>query len=175
MTATGTQGPLPVLRHLDYGPTATITDVGPAGLQAMMDDGDIADWRHILDAIQRDPFGVVAERVVRLLPHLFTYGTAAAFEGWLRRCREGAPRSVGLVELRVRGGVSQRQMAARMGVSQPQVARIEAAHNPTLRTLARYLTALDIDLVGLLGSDAHGSSIAVRLPTECSRWVRIPT
>jgi len=157
-------GALPVLRHLDYGVGATIEDVGPAGLQALLDDGDVVHWSPILAAIQRDPFGVVAGRVERVLPHLDSCGTAAALEGWLRRCRDGFPTAVGgLAELRGSRGVTQRRMAARMGVSQPQVARIEAARNPTLETLSRYLAVLGFRPVALLAEGAEGI-IAVRLP-----------
>lgn len=42
--------------------------------------------------------------------------------------------------------LSQRALAAKLGMTQPQVARIEAGeHNPTIDTLARIAQALDIE------------------------------
>lgn len=42
--------------------------------------------------------------------------------------------------------LSQRALAAKLGMTQPQIARIEAGeHNPTIDTLARIAQALDIE------------------------------
>jgi len=42
--------------------------------------------------------------------------------------------------------ISQRALAQKLGMSQPQIARIEAGeHNPTIDTLARIADALDIE------------------------------
>lgn len=49
---------------------------------------------------------------------------------------------------RRRAGLSQRALAARAGVSQPAVARMESGrHNPSLATLTRLLTACGEQLV----------------------------
>jgi DNA-binding XRE family transcriptional regulator len=49
-----------------------------------------------------------------------------------------------LVQRRIELGISQRTVAARMGTSQPAVARLEAGRtDPRLSTLARYAAALD--------------------------------
>ena len=155
--------PLPALRHLKYAPDARIDDIGPAGLQAILDGGDVADWRPILAAIGRDPWGPLADRVERLLPHLETYGTAAALERWLHGCRGSAERRpVRLAELRAARGLSQRQVAAQMGVSQPQVARIETSANPTLRSLRRYLAVLGLKPFALVATSGTDAS-AIRL------------
>ncbi len=157
--------PLPRLRHLDYGRTASIGDVGAAGLQAILDGHDVEDWRPILLALQHDPWGAVAQRVERIADHLESYGTRQAITGWLRRCRAGtdAPAQT-LAELRRGHGLSQRELAQRLGVSQAQVARTEAATLPTLRSLTRYLAALEARPVALLAVSAQGP-IAVALRT----------
>lgn len=147
-------------RHLDYGPQATVADVGRAGLQALLDGGDVAGWRPVLAAIERDPWGAVASRVDDLLGHLESYGTSRALASWLRRCRAGVtaePRS--LAEVREAGGFTQRELAERMGVSQAQVARIETSRNPTLRSLRRYLGALDQHLQVLVATGTEGPTI----------------
>lgn len=50
-----------------------------------------------------------------------------------------------LTDLRKRRGLSQRQLAARLGVTQPVIARIEAGKSPNLglRTLVRAVRALN--------------------------------
>ena len=151
------------LRHLDYGPHATVADVGRAGLQALLDGGDVAAWRPVLAAIERDPWGPVASRVESLFDHLESYGTSRALASWLRRCRAGItaePRS--LADVREAGGFTQRELAERMGVTQAQVARIEASRNPTLRSLRRYLGALDQHLQVLVATGPEGPAV-VRL------------
>lgn len=157
--------PLSALRHLDYGPTASIEDIGAAGVQAILDGHDVDAWRPILVALQRDPWGAVAERVERITDHLESYGTRQAITGWLRRCRAGldAPAQT-LAELRRAHGLSQRELAERLGVSQAQVARTEAACLPTLRSLTRYLAALGARPVALLAVTSDGP-IAVALRT----------
>lgn len=153
---------LPVLRHLDYGPSASAHDVGAAGLQAILDGSDIAGWRPVLAAVTRDPWGPVATRVEQVLDHLETYGTAALLRGWLSRCRTGSPeRACTLAELRREAGFSQRELATRLGLSQAQVARVETSVAPSVRSLTRYLQALGTTPVALI---AGGRTI--RLPTQ---------
>lgn len=47
-----------------------------------------------------------------------------------------------LTELREEAGLSQRELAERIGVSQPRVAAIEKAKNVTIDVLSQYATAL---------------------------------
>lgn len=159
---------LPVLRHLDYGSSAEVEDVGAAGLQAVLDGGDVGAWRPVLAAVARDPWGPVAQRVERIVDHLETYGTAALLRGWLRRQRAGAPERAGtLVDLRREAGLTQRQLASRLGVSQAQVARVEATSAPSLRSLRRYLAALELTPDALVVR-GRGGSRSVRLPQAAS-------
>ena len=52
-----------------------------------------------------------------------------------------------LIEARSRAGLSQVEVASRMGVPQPAIVRLEAGtHSPTLSTLARYASAIGVDL-----------------------------
>ena len=57
-----------------------------------------------------------------------------------------------LIEARAKSGLSQREVAERMGTSQPAVARLESGHKPSLKTLERYAAAvgmkIEIHLVG---------------------------
>lgn len=50
--------------------------------------------------------------------------------------------AAGLTALREEAGLSQRQLADRIGVSQPRVAAIERSRNVTLDVLEQYVTAV---------------------------------
>ena len=50
--------------------------------------------------------------------------------------------AAGLTALREQAGLSQRELAKRIGVSQPRVAAIEQSRNVTIDVLARYVHAL---------------------------------
>lgn len=57
-----------------------------------------------------------------------------------------------LLDARLQAGLTQAQVAARMGVSQPVLARIESSlgkqnHSPSLNTLRRYASACGMKLV----------------------------
>ena len=47
-----------------------------------------------------------------------------------------------LIDARLRAGLSQSDVAARMGTSQPAVARLESGRKPTLKALERYAEAV---------------------------------
>jgi ribosome-binding protein aMBF1 (putative translation factor) len=62
--------------------------------------------------------------------------------------RTAVARVVGarLVEYRVEHGITQTELARRLGMKQPAVARLEAGeHNPSFETLARLASALGIE------------------------------
>ena len=50
--------------------------------------------------------------------------------------------AAGLTALREQAGLSQRELAKRMGVSQPRVAAIEQARNVTIDVLEQYIEAV---------------------------------
>lgn len=54
--------------------------------------------------------------------------------------------AVGLTALREQAGLSQRELAQRIGVSQPRVAAIERARNVTIEVLDQYVEALGAHL-----------------------------
>jgi ribosome-binding protein aMBF1 (putative translation factor) len=52
-----------------------------------------------------------------------------------------------LIEARSRAGLSQTEVARRMGLPQSAIVRLEAGtHSPTLSTLARYASAIGVEL-----------------------------
>jgi transcriptional regulator with XRE-family HTH domain len=76
--------------------------------------------------------------------------------------RTAVARAVALKVLayRTEQGLSQRALAKQLGMTQPQLARLEAGeHNPTIDTLARLAQALDIEFA----IDIHPSQRAPKL------------
>ncbi len=51
-----------------------------------------------------------------------------------------------LIDLRIKRGLSQRQLAERAGMKQPSIARLESGHTASLRTLQRVADALEADV-----------------------------
>ncbi len=51
-----------------------------------------------------------------------------------------------LIDLRIKRGLSQREIAQRAGMQQPSIARLEMGQTASLRTLRRVADALDADV-----------------------------
>ncbi len=51
-----------------------------------------------------------------------------------------------MIEARAKANLTQAQIAERMGVTQPSVARIESGKNVSLKTLGRYAKALGAEI-----------------------------
>lgn len=54
--------------------------------------------------------------------------------------------AAGLAELREDAGISQRELAKRIGISQPRVAAIERSENVTIEVLQQYVESLGAEL-----------------------------
>jgi transcriptional regulator with XRE-family HTH domain len=61
-----------------------------------------------------------------------------------------------LIEARVRSGLTQEELADKMGTSQPTIARLESGHKPSLKTLERVAQVTGSKLmIQLVPEDAH--------------------
>ena len=60
----------------------------------------------------------------------------------VREIEDGLRLAAGLTALREKAGVSQRELAERIGVSQPRIAAIERSRNVTIDVLEQYVEAL---------------------------------
>jgi DNA-binding XRE family transcriptional regulator len=149
-------------RHLDYGPRAAIEDLGPAGLDDLLDRGDLESWIPLLRTIAGDPWGPTADTVLRLCNAHPMYGTSALWRTWIERRRKPAIPNVEspgstttLAEARARAGLTQTQVAARMGISQADVSKLERRADVRLSTLRAFAAAIGARLqVGLaVGGD----------------------
>lgn len=132
-------------RHLVTEPDTPVSELGLAALDDLLDRGDRDDWEPVLAEIRRDPWGLVADRVLHLVQHHPMAGTSALWRSWIEEQRgtAEAPRvGAALRELRVRQGLTQEQIAVRLGMTQPEVSKLERRRDIRLSTLRAYVGAL---------------------------------
>jgi transcriptional regulator with XRE-family HTH domain len=67
---------------------------------------------------------------------------APGAEERVREIEDELQLAAGLTALREKAGVSQRELAERIGVSQPRIAAIERSRNVTIDVLEQYIEAL---------------------------------
>jgi DNA-binding Xre family transcriptional regulator len=154
-------------RHLDIPPGRATEDLPSAAIVDLLERGDLDDWRPIARAVARDPEGAFAARVSRLLDEYPIYGTSALWRAFLVQVRaraEGAgdrSRPVRLSTLRHRLGLTQVEVAGRMGISQSDLSKLERRRDVRLSTLRAYLEALGMDLQ--LMTNVEGERLEIKL------------
>lgn len=136
-------------RHLDVDPATPSAELGLAALDDILDRGDLDDWRPLLREIERDPWGVVAERILGLVDRHQLYGTSTLWRSWIEERRGRDPAHVGasLGELRRRKGLTQLEIASRLGMTQPEVSRLEHRRDVRISTARAYVRAVGGRLV----------------------------
>jgi DNA-binding XRE family transcriptional regulator len=133
---------------LEVRGSTPVEELPLAAIQDILERGDLGDWQPIAVAIRRDPLGRLAEDVRRLVDAYPAYGTSPLWRSWIERCRLRAesrrdPRSVtGLAGLRHHFGLTQADLAARVGTSQSDLSKLERRRDVRLSSLATYLEAL---------------------------------
>ncbi len=80
--------------------------------------------------------------------------------------------AVALTGLRERAGLSQRELADRMGVSQPRIAAIERCHNVTIDVLKQYVAATGGALEVSVVSGGKKSALIPARPRPVTRLSR---
>ena len=134
-------------RHLDYGADTQIEALGPAALDDLLDRGDLEAWAPLLRLIYRNPWGPAADTVLHLCGAHPMYGTSLLWRTWIEGVR-GRRREAEttLAEARMRAGVTQRQVAERLGISQSDVSKLERRADVRLSTLRAYAAAIGAHL-----------------------------
>lgn len=131
------------LKNLDYPPGTPVTELGPAALDALLDRGDLDDWTPLARAIADDPGGATADTVLRLCEAHPMYGTSALWRTWIERRRGRADAGgITLAEARVRAGLTQTEVAERLGIGQSDVSKLERRSDVLLSTLRAYARAI---------------------------------
>ena len=135
-------------RHLTYSSKTPVARLPSAAIVDILDRGDLLAWRPIAAAIHRRPFGSFADRVRSLLDAYPMYGTSELWRAWIDRCRAAAdspqgPRPpIDLAALRQRMGLTQSAVAARMGISQSDLSKLERRSDVRVTTLRAYAKAV---------------------------------
>lgn len=134
-------------RHLDYAADTPVDALGAAALDDLLDRGDLADWAPLARAIAHDPHGRLATTVLGLCEAHPMYGTSRLWHSWITRLRtqgQGHDRSrrpASLAALRRRRGLTQAELASRLGISQSDVSKIERRRDMRLSTLRAVIAA----------------------------------
>ena len=164
-----------ISRHLDYAPGDPVQALGLAALDDLLDRGDFADWTRLAEAVAADPHGPLADRVLGLVDAHPMFGTSRLWRGWIERRRDRGPiagqpaESVSLRGLRERACLTQRQLAAAMGVAQPDLSRLERRADAKLSTLRAYAEATGARL--RLVADIGPARVEVQLGPSDQRSV----
>jgi hypothetical protein len=138
-------------RHLDYE-GVPLERRGPAAIDDLLDRGDFSVWRPLARAIAADPFGSLAEQVLRLCDAHPMQGTSPLWRAWIaaRRARalgrtDRLPPSTRR-ELRQTRHVTQEQLATTLGMSQSDLSKAERRNDPKLSTLRALVEGLGLEL-----------------------------
>lgn len=150
-------------RHLDYVGEAPIEDLGPAAIDDLLERGDLASWAPLAAAVRRHPRGRLADSVLGLCAAHPMYGTSALWRSWIERLRAGDPEAeapLTLAALRRKLGLTQEQVAKRMGIAQSDVSKLERRGDVRLSTLRAYLEAAGARL-SLVAKRPDGEDLGV--------------
>ena len=148
-------------RHLQVPDGTPVEELPLAAISDLLQRGDLDDWRPIAAAIRRRPNGELAENVFRLVDAFPSYGTSPLWRAWIDRCRArseaaGEPRRiVDLSALRRELGLTQTELADRIGMSQSDLSKLERRKDVRLSTLRTYLEALGGKLRLVFESETH--------------------
>ncbi len=136
-------------RHLDIDPATPVTELGLAALDDLLERGDLDDWQPLLAEVGRDPEGVLADRILHLVERHSMGGTSGLWRSWIEGLR-AAPREqhVGarLKALRQGRGLTQQQVAERLGMTQPEVSRLERRSDARWSLVRAYVRAVGGEL-----------------------------
>jgi DNA-binding XRE family transcriptional regulator len=147
-------------RHLAVDPETPVSRLGAAALDDILERGDLDDWQPVLAEIRRDPWGAVADRVLGLVDGHPMPGTSRLWRSWVESHRRREPyTAVGsrLRALRARRGLTQQQVAARLGMTQPEISRLERRRDLRLGLARDYVAALggELDVSARFGNETE--------------------
>ena len=157
-------------RHLEISDGTPPKNLPSAAILDILERGDLDDWRPLAVAIARAPAGDLARRVSRLIDEYPIYGTSPLWRAWINRCRTRTEdlrgnRVVNLAGFRRQAGLTQVELADRLGISQSDLSKLERRRDVRLSTLKAWAAALGSRLCLILASE--GSPAELRLdPTD---------
>lgn len=156
-------------RHLDYDGVPP-HQRGLAAIDEVLERGDFSDWRPLARAIAADPFGSVADRVLRLCDAHPMQGTSPLWRAWIaaRRARatgrsDRLPGTT-LRALRRARHVTQQQLATAIGMSQSDLSKAERRSDPKLSTVRSLVAGLGLELRLVAVDPATGAACEIEMP-----------
>ncbi len=131
-------------RNLDFDPSAPV-DLWPAeAIETVIDRGSLSDWRHLANAIQRNPWGPAARTTETVVAWGEHYGVDALLASVIRDAREDvalrgrADYAARIRSWRAQTGMSLRRFAREAGTSASRLSDYENAKvAPTTDVLGR--------------------------------------
>jgi hypothetical protein len=161
-------------RHLDHSRATPPAELGPAAIDDLLDRGDLEDWAPLARVVAKEPWGSLADTILRLCDAHPMYGTSRLWQAYVRACRTAtlgrsgatwpiSPRSSTLSELRTARGLSQATVGAHLGMNQSEVSRLERRRDMRLSTLRSYVEAVGgwLRLVVTLSDSARPVDLVV--------------
>ena len=131
-------------RNVDVDPDAPVVTWPLEAIRAVLERGDIEDYRRIVQAIGREPWGPVAHRVEQVLDWTSPYGVARLLQHAIQRARqrwEQADRAWvrdQLLDLIERSGLGRGEFARRLGTSPSRMSTyLSGSVMPSAALLAR--------------------------------------
>lgn len=133
-----------------------VAELGVAALDDLLDRGDLEDWMPLLREIRRDPGGAVAGRVLHLVENHPMYGTSSLWRNWIaeqRAVSSSFDAGAALRRLRLGRRLTQQELADRLGMTQPEISKLERRRDVRLSTMRAYVAALggSLELVARFG------------------------
>jgi DNA-binding transcriptional regulator YiaG len=116
-----------VFRNVDVNVTDPVETWPVEAMATALARGGLSDWRRVLSAIRREPWGSVARVVEQVLTYERPYGTAELFESGIARARasaEAAERQAVAQQMQVlvrSSGLTQAEFASRLGTSRSRL------------------------------------------------------
>ena len=110
-------------RNVSSRPTDPVENWSTEAVQAVLERGDLAEWRLLVEAVGADPWGRTARQIEEVLGHSRPFGTAELLERAIEAARartaaeERAAVAAELRELVRRSGLLQADFARRLGTS----------------------------------------------------------
>ncbi|MEX2553673.1 MAG: helix-turn-helix transcriptional regulator [Actinomycetota bacterium] len=156
-------------RHLEVAEGTPVEELGLAAIDDILDRGDLTDWAPLARAIAAEPHGKLANSVLRLCDAHPLYGTSVLWRSWIEGLRSLQPpepsAAIGLSALRLARGMTQTQLAARMGISQSDVSKLERRSDMRVSTLAAAVESMEGTL-RLSAEFSDGTSAELALGPE---------
>ena len=159
-------------RHLEYPEDTAPEDLPSAAIVDLLRRGDLDEWRPLAKAVASDPFGALASRLLRLLSAYPIYGTSALWRAWIDRARArlegplGDHRAWTLAGIRADEGLTQRELARHVGMSQSDLSKFERRPDVRVSTLRSYLAGLGGTLSLVYHRSGSARAIELARPDE---------